>query len=401
MRSIQIHPLLRIAGQSPSIADIVHQAASRGIEQTQFDPVDGLADATLIDPTLHTEAGSAPPPAPGVGYAGLSPRQRHQFLLWAAVDTSRPAPAAFQQLYCAHLEIGLLAEILQESTAAQPVQAELAQLVHAPGWQDSPALARVLLLACRLNPDGWALAKLLDNGLIPSAHIGIALGLAAMLGQPLSAQAIAQLRDPWNLAPGQTELPTPEVLKLHLSSLETGLGAPILAHVLANLPDEQKMPKPWRANHRQLRVRFAQPDLRRPLLPLLRELYIAPTRAPRAFNGMRGAVAPQHELDPESAAGPEDESRLQDKGWQLILEFGNSRSEFFDVVLRTTQKQATYAQLMDENRQLVHRVTFKRSEIRRFWRIWDYVQSWSSTRVYLNGEELEKWKIWPYSQYLQ
>ena len=26
---------------------------------------------------------------------------------------------------------------------------------------------------------------------------------------------------------------------------------------------------------------------------------------------------------------------------------------------------------------------------------------WTATRVYLNGVELEKWKVWPYSQYLR
>ena len=58
-------------------------------------------------------------------------------------------------------------------------------------------------------------------------------------------------------------------------------------------------------------------------------------------------------------------------------------------------------QIMDEDRRLVHCAAFRKSDMRRFWRIWDYVQNWSATRVYLNGEEIDRWKIWPYSQYLR
>jgi hypothetical protein len=56
---------------------------------------------------------------------------------------------------------------------------------------------------------------------------------------------------------------------------------------------------------------------------------------------------------------------------------------------------------MDEDRRLIYRIIFRKSEMRRFWRIWDYVHGWTSTRVYLNGSELEKWQVWPYSQYLK
>jgi hypothetical protein len=56
---------------------------------------------------------------------------------------------------------------------------------------------------------------------------------------------------------------------------------------------------------------------------------------------------------------------------------------------------------MDEDRRLIHRVIFRKSEMRRFWRVWDFVRSWSTCRVYINGVELEKWQIWPYSQYMR
>jgi hypothetical protein len=57
--------------------------------------------------------------------------------------------------------------------------------------------------------------------------------------------------------------------------------------------------------------------------------------------------------------------------------------------------------IMDETRQIVHRISYQKRHMRQFWRLWDYVQNWSSTRVYLNGQEMEKWKVWPYSQHLR
>jgi hypothetical protein len=104
----------------------------------------------------------------------------------------------------------------------------------------------------------------------------------------------------------------------------------------------------------------------------------------------------------ETVATPEGETQpsLEELGWRLILEFGSNRSEYFDYVVAQAQKLAGYSQLMDEDRRIVYRIIFRKSEMRRFWRIWDYIHGWTSTRVYLNGVELEKWKVWPYSHYL-
>ncbi|RIK27067.1 MAG: hypothetical protein DCC55_39615, partial [Chloroflexi bacterium] len=70
-----------------------------------------------------------------------------------------------------------------------------------------------------------------------------------------------------------------------------------------------------------------------------------------------------------------------------MLEFGHSRSELFRFALSIAQRMPGFSQLLDENRKLVYRVIFKKSEMRNFWRLWDYVQSWSSTHIYLNGQE--------------
>jgi len=85
----------------------------------------------------------------------------------------------------------------------------------------------------------------------------------------------------------------------------------------------------------------------------------------------------------------------------IILEFGASRSEYFDYVLQLAQRLDGYRQIMDEDRRLIYRVRFHKAKLRKFWRIWEYVQNWSSTRIYVDGEEIERWKVWPFSQYLR
>ena len=57
--------------------------------------------------------------------------------------------------------------------------------------------------------------------------------------------------------------------------------------------------------------------------------------------------------------------------------------------------------MLDEDRHLVYRVPFRKNEMRRFWQLWNYVQSWSTTRVYHDGSELQKGQVYPYSQYLR
>lgn len=143
-----------------------------------------------------------------------------------------------------------------------------------------------------------------------------------------------------------------------------------------------------------------QPDVRSILEPSLRDLLavadVDETSA-KPISNLGTLDTKPAEANEEA----EDQPSLEELGWRLILEFGSNRSEYFDYVLAQAQKLPGYSQLMDEDRRIVYRIIFRKSEMRRFWRIWDYVNGWTSTRVYLNGVELEKWKVWPYSQYLR
>ncbi len=353
-------------------------------------PFPAQDDYMLIDPGLHLEDSPGPPPPPGVGYAGLTAAQRHFFQDWLTSPT-QPAPRAYRQIYLAQLETRLL----EGKQRREAVKEELLRLLGGKGWADDPHLGRVLLLAGWLSQDGPFLVQTLSKRL-PGALLGVGLGLQALLKTPLAPAEVMALAEEWRL-PSVTPLPQmdQEVLRMRLESVASNLGQEPLAYALAQLPEEARAPRPWRAVHRDLRMAFPQPDLRPLLEPILREMLLAgPTHA-----------LVQTPEKPEAPSEPEEPGRASvrasDTEWLLILEFGESRSPFFDYVVSRARKLPSYQQIMDENRYMVHRVHFRKRDMRKFWRLWEYVQKWSSTRVYLNGEELEAWKIWPYSQYLR
>jgi hypothetical protein len=206
----------------------------------------------------------------------------------------------------------------------------------------------------------------------------------ALLGAPLHWKETAILLQNWRIV---KEPISQASLEMRLRSLATNLQAEPLAYALEQVGADSRQPSLWRCHHRDLRMVLPQPDVQPFLEPLLVEM-MAVSEAP--------AAAPDIEvIDGEQAASGED------AGWRLILEFGQSRSELFDYALRIAQRMPTFVQLMDEHRKLVYRVTFRRQDMRQFWRLWDYTQGWSTAQVYLNGHPLERWKIFPYSQFLR
>ncbi len=357
-------------------------------------PAEGSTDtaeeSSAIDPSLSLEdAPSAGVPLPGTSYAGLTPAQRQAFLTWAHKPHT-PAPAAFQQLYLANLEARLFEEDLRSSAFDM-----LQTLGASATWAKNIALHRAYLLACWLLQDGQRLAAWVSTQPLPAGLLGIAFGLQAQLDTPLDAGELGVALATWQLG---APLPA-DLLKLRLDSLTAILSQPPLAYALAQLDADSLTPRPWRTAHRGLRLSLPQPDLQPVLEPSLRDL-LAVADVDATDRGPHSNLA---SLDAEPASHDEEveQPSLEDLGWRLILEFGSNRSDYFDYVLMQAQKLPGYSQLMDEDRRIVYRVIFRKSEMRRFWRIWDYVNNWTTTRVYVNGNELEKWKVWPYSQYLK
>jgi hypothetical protein len=315
-----------------------------------------------------------------MGYAGLTPHQRAYFLHWLN-EPAAPAPLAFQQLYLAHLEVHLLEETLPRHT----LLSELQRLQAAPTWQASQPLARTALLACWLLQDGQSLARWTVAAPFPEPLLGLAFGHQALLHEEWRPAQIMLALQTWQ---GRTCSLSSNVLTLRLRSLHSHLSADPLAHALTKLDGTSCQPRPWRCQHRDLRLLLPQPDLRPLIEPLLAELTAITDEPP--------AARPTTPTTSEPV-----EPGATNTGWQLILEFGHSRSELFHFALTLAERLPTFTQLMDEKRNLIYRIKFKKNEMRQFWRLWDYVQSWSTTQVYLNGVEIEKWKVYPYSEYLQ
>lgn len=384
-------PLLRVVGRDLGAAQQVQQAALHLPPTVVVQPLAAAAqhDYTQIDPALTIIPSEQLESIPhvGMGYAGFTPQQRYHFLAWT-LTVEMPAPAAFHQLYLANLEVNLF----DEPSRAHAAKSALLALAQLPAWQAELALARTLLLACWLTQDGPGLSRWLASWSGPLPIVGIALGHLSLLHEKIDPQHVIQLASQWQL--GQP-LPTPALLQLRLASLATNLALEPLQYALAQQGAAACLPKAWRCTHRDLRLALPQPDLRLVVEALLREMLTAPTHARSTDHTATPAEANLPAGQPTASAPGSNNS------WHLILEFGESRSDLFQFALQRAQELPGYVQMMDENRRMIHRVHFSKSELRRFWQLWDYVQSWSGTSVYLNGKALNKWEIYPYSPFMR
>lgn len=402
--TVGLPPLLRVAGRERSAQQVVANATQGtiAIPGVQFRmgaidhegaSADQQSDYAQIDPALAVQPAPilSEPPSPGTGYSGFTPIQRHHFLHWATQSQSA-APPAFRRLYIAQLEVSLF-DATDKSVAAHQ---ELLHLADAPAWQQELALWRALLLSFWCRQNGAELSQwLMRAPTLPTALLGVAFGHLAQLGQPLLVEHVDLLLQRWHLP----RLTDAAILQLRLGYLASTLEQEPLAHALATVASTGPSVEPWRCTHRQLRIAIPQPDLRPILEPLLREISTVIEPVPNADLRQEST-----RLEQDETAADDEQSTVTSTGktpWRLMLEFGDSRSEFFTYVLKHAQQQAGYMQIMDENRRMVHRIHFEKRDMRRFWFLWEYVQNWSTTQVFVNGKELRKWEIYPYSPYLR
>ncbi len=345
-------------------------------------------DYTLIDPTLAVgrpaDVAAVAPPRSGLGYGGMTPEQRACFLDWLE-DPMQPMHASYQELYVAHLE----ARLFEESPSASHAHGWMTRLEGTPAWRTNEALARAIMLGFFLLKDGAGMANWLTSGEPSSRLFDVGLGWQALLDAPITTGQLGEMIVRWALA---ANVPPAEMLKSRLDSLTATLGTEPLSYARSLWTDEDLRPMTWRCAHRDLRITIPQPSVRKIIEPALVDV-LRIDRVP-AGNGQ----SPEF-YAPRQAACTDEPAMVADN--YLILEFQQSRSEHFDYVLDIARRMEGFAQLMDEDRHIIYRLAFRKSKLRQFWRIWDYVQSWSSTRIYVEGEELEKWKIWPYSQFLR
>ncbi len=365
--------VMRVAGRDRPLAALLQHALAAQLPVQILQPavvdmdttVGEIEDGPEIDPTLTLAEGAASPPPTGTSYAGLSPAQRRVFLTWAA-HPEQPASPAYQQLYIANLE----PRLLEDESRRKLTGGHLYQLLAADPWRGNLWLLRALLLGAWLEGNGSLFVGVLASPAVPADLLGVGLGLQAMCDTPMTAAELGAALRTWKIGPPLM----PELLKLRLDSLSATLGQPPLAFVRGALDEAALAPQPWRTAHRGLRLALPAPDVRPLLEPVLRDLNEVADVAPAA-DGDGADLIP---LDETSPADDAQGSEMESLGWRLILEFGSNRSEYFDYTLIQCQKLPGYTQIMDEDRRMVYRVVFRKSEMRRFWRIWEYVQGWTS-----------------------
>ena len=346
------------------------------------------ADYAQIDPALtispSTDAASSAPQT-GLSYAGFTPAQRHAFLTWLQQPTASAAPA-FQTLYLAHLETCLF----EQNTLSKDARLVLKYLHEVKTWGENVSLSRASLLAHWLEQDSAALVESIESGHVHADQLGVAVGHVALLGQLLTPQMLRVLMEKWRI----TNRPFDgEMARVRLSSLTSTLGTDPLAYALKELGEEAATPRRWRSAHRELRIALPQPDLHPILVPLLNEI------GSLSASTITFAEAPSEEMT-GGKEGEDGEPSDQQK-WNLVLEFQQSRSEYFDFALHRARQRPGYSQLMDEDRRIIHRVMFMKRELRHFWSLWEYVKSWTGTEVHVNGKTVDHWKIWPHSPHLR
>lgn len=381
------NPFLRVKGRDKSAFAALGQGLRNRVGQRVVDrrPARPTEDYTQVDLTLTvTIPGrhlSIPAPQVGVSYAGMTPAQRHWFLFWLCSPDS-PGPPAFRTLYVAYLEIALF----ETAESAKQARKEIARLLGCPGWHDHTGLQRAWLLGAWLAEDGPGVAAWPAEAQPGEEALLTGLGLQAQMGIPLQPQQSLAVMDVLGLTPdGGDATPEPEVMKHRLGSLAATLGGETLAHCLAQLPPEEMRPQPWRCSHRDLRFALPQPNIVPLLRPLLQEL----AAQDPGDNGTRPT------FDPDDGPGPSNAK------WSLTLEFQESRSQYFAYALTLAKKQPSFSQIMDENRHMVYRVNYSKSQLRHLWPLWEYVSKWTNTQIYVNGKSVPTWQVWPSSQYLR
>lgn len=389
------NPHVRLLGRDPAAGQVLAEAAPRETPPYRLDStsreIAPALDYTQIDPALPLapDDGGAPDPAPHTSYAGMTPVQRRRFANWL-ISPELAAPDAFRRLYLAWLELALFEEGKREQA-----HSHLAELLDAPAWQGDGGLGQTGLLAGWLAQDGDLTARGLAHGGLSPEQLTLGSGWLARLGHPLEAACALSLARGWRLhAPGLPAFSLERdegLLQLRITSLANTLGADPLAWALEEAlrqGDESSDWRPWRPVHRQVRLLVPWVDVRPALESRLAELF---------------ASLPLAQAEPMQTGGTEADGTEKARSpaptaeWTAILEFGNSRSQHYDYVAHLARRQPGYQLLMDETRQLIHRIRFRKRHMRQFWRLWSYVENWSDVRVYVNGQEVQKWNVYPYS----
>lgn len=376
-------PFLRIRGRNlPAAQQVRHACREQSFAITPLDY--NAPDQTMIDPALPLQepgnAQGAPDPGYRPAFSTLSAEQRWVFWNWLRTHEDN-VPVGYAILYLQHLEAALF------DAHAEAALAEMRWLFshhRALSVRESTAHAMAVGAWLHRQPDLYAwIINQVGSG---SWNLEVLLSLQNDLGVPLSAVQVIRLgqffRHSWSAWAKQHER---EVEQAVVAELATA-GQSILSQQVDAL----------RAEQRTAQVQLVNPGIR--FLVQAVDVWNSPAFQ-RAIKDLLESSARSAQLGghftSRSFAATAKPTQWVDRGWYLILEFGESSSEKLDRVVAIARRHPGFIRLLDENREIVYRNVYRHRDLSRFWTLFERVRNWKSTRVFINGNPVRTDELWP------
>lgn len=340
-------------------------------------------DVSLIDPSLPMSRPRDPDLVPSPGYRpnfrGLTAEQRWMYCEWLR-EHNGPAPVGFGYLYVMLLEAALFDDHPLDALA------ELRWLVEGTRIPSVHEFATFsLALGAWLHRQTEIIEWLMQQQVLLTFFVNPSLTFQADLGIPFSARQAVFLAPyvghNWSSWARQ-----------HAEAVEAAVAEELaagshqfLAQCAARLAGERQRTDIHLLNNGlafyiEMYDFLSSEHFRHSLREVLRL-------------AERAAQLGGHFVPRATAVG--QPSQWVDRGWYLVLEFGETTSDKLDRVLRVARRHPGYVKLLDENRQIVYRTLYRRRDLSLFWPLFERVRNWKSTRVFVNGDPVSLEYLWP------
>ncbi len=378
-------PFLRFAGRHLPAAQQLLRAC-----QDHHWPIEPLPrpflsmeDTALIDRDLPLSPPRSPELVPSPGYRptfrGLTPEQRWIYFDWLQHHAEAPQ-IGYGYLYVMMLEAALFDE---HALAALAELQWMVEGVRAPSVHEFSMLS--LAFGAWLHRQTQIFHWLIPQQVMLAFFANPMLSFQSDLQIPLSATQAVQLATMVGHTWSNWARQHPEAVEAAVADELAGGEHRFLANCTDRLVGQSHKGEVRMLNlGLAVYVEFYNYTADEHFRHGLREILRLGERAAQ----LGGHFAPR----PVPAAQP---LHWVDRGWYLVLEFGETTSDKLDRVLRVARRHPGYVKLLDENRQIVHRVLYRRRELDLFWSLFERVRTWKSTRVFVNGNPIGTDYLWP------
>lgn len=378
-------PFLRFTGRHLSAMQQLLRACREHSWPIEPQPATSLVieDASLIDPTRPLSRPSNPELVPSPGYRptfrSLTAEQRWVYYQWLQ-EHNGAAPVGYGYLYVMQLETALFDE---HALAALAELRWVVEGIRAPGVHEFATFS--LAFGAWLHRQPELFDWLIQQQVLLTYFGSLALSFQADLQIPLYASQAIYLA-PWV---GHTwsswARQHPEAVEAAVRDELAAGNNRFLAEAAARLAEQRHKIDLRLLNYGlALRVDMVEFTADEQFRQGLREVLRLGERAAQ----LGGHFVPRTTATAQPA-------QWVDRGWYLVLEFGETTSDKLDRVLRVARQHPGYVKLLDENRQIVYRTLYRRRDLSLFWSLFERVRSWKSTRVYVNGNPISLAYLWP------